>query len=49
MAQPTTEAETVTTEWLEEFGKRYAEAWNSRQPERLLELMTEDIVYEDVA
>jgi steroid delta-isomerase-like uncharacterized protein len=47
MAEATTAAATVTSEWLEEFGKRYFAAWDSGQPERLLELMTEDIVYDD--
>lgn len=35
--------------WLEEFAVRWGEAWNSHDPERLLALMTEDIVYEDSA
>lgn len=47
MAMTTTAADTVTSEWVEEFGERYFAAWNSREPERLLELMTEDIVYDD--
>jgi steroid delta-isomerase-like uncharacterized protein len=47
MAETTTPAETLTSEWVKEFGDRYFAAWNSRQPERLLELMTEDVVYED--
>ena len=41
----------VTTEldpaWVEEFLVRWTEAWNSHEPARLLELMTEDIVYDD--
>ena len=41
--------ETVTTEWAQEFGERWLAAWNSHQPERVLELMTEDIVYDDSA
>jgi steroid delta-isomerase-like uncharacterized protein len=49
MAETTTAAETVTSEWVEEFGERWWAAWNSRQPERMLELMTEDIVYDDAA
>ena len=49
MAETTTAAETVTTEWVEEFVERWLAAWNSRQPERLLELMTDDIVYDDSA
>jgi len=47
MADPTTAAETVATEWAQEFGKRWAAAWNSHEPERVLELMTDDIVYDD--
>jgi steroid delta-isomerase-like uncharacterized protein len=47
MAETTTAAETVTSEWVEEFVERWVSAWNSHQPERLLELMTDDIVYDD--
>ena len=36
-------------EWLEDFIQRWEAAWNSHEPERLLELMTEDIVYDDSA
>ena len=32
-----------------EFVGRWQAAWNSHQPDRLLELMTEDIVYDDSA
>ena len=35
--------------WLEDFAARWGEAWNSHEPDRLLALMTEDIVYEDSA
>ena len=35
--------------WVADFAKRWEAAWNSHEPERLLELMTEDIVYEDSA
>jgi steroid delta-isomerase-like uncharacterized protein len=48
MAQTTT-AQPVTIEWVEEFAERWAAAWNSHRPERVLELMTEDIVYDDSA
>jgi steroid delta-isomerase-like uncharacterized protein len=48
-----TKAMQVPTEvdpaWVEEFAKRWLAAWNSHEPERLLELMTEDVVYEDSA
>jgi steroid delta-isomerase-like uncharacterized protein len=47
MPETPTKAETVTSEWAEEFVERYIAAWNSHRPERLLELMTEDIVYDD--
>jgi steroid delta-isomerase-like uncharacterized protein len=45
----TAAVETVSLEWVEEFAERWLAAWNSHQPERLLELMTEDIVYDDSA
>jgi steroid delta-isomerase-like uncharacterized protein len=35
--------------WVDDFLARWAAAWNSHEPERLLELMTEDIVYDDSA
>jgi steroid delta-isomerase-like uncharacterized protein len=35
--------------WLEDFMQRWEGAWNSHEAERLLELMTEDIVYDDSA
>jgi steroid delta-isomerase-like uncharacterized protein len=47
MAETTTAADSVTTEWVEEFVDRWIAAWNSYQPERVLELMTDDIVYDD--
>jgi steroid delta-isomerase-like uncharacterized protein len=48
MAETTT-AETVTHEWVEEFAERWTDAWASHDPDRLLKLMTEDIVYDDTA
>ena len=45
----TTAVETVGSEWVEEFAQRWLAAWNSHEPEGLLELMTEDIVYDDSA
>jgi steroid delta-isomerase-like uncharacterized protein len=36
-------------DWLDAFIGRWAEAWNSHEPEKLLALMTEDIVYDDSA
>jgi steroid delta-isomerase-like uncharacterized protein len=47
MAETTTAAETGTTEWVEEFVERWLAAFNSGQPEQVLELMTDDIVYDD--
>jgi steroid delta-isomerase-like uncharacterized protein len=47
MAETTTAATTVTTEWVEQFAERWIAAWNSHQPDRVLALMTDDIVYED--
>ena len=44
-----TATETVSQEWVEEFAERWLAAWNSHEPDRLLELMTEDIVYDDSA
>jgi steroid delta-isomerase-like uncharacterized protein len=35
--------------WVDEFASRWLDAWNSHQPDQLLELMTEDIVYDDSA
>jgi steroid delta-isomerase-like uncharacterized protein len=48
MAQAT-EAQTVDKEWLEGFLERWTEAWASHDPDRVLELMTDDIVYDDSA
>jgi steroid delta-isomerase-like uncharacterized protein len=39
----------VDMEFLAAFAERWEAAWNSHQPERVLELMTEDIVYDDSA
>jgi steroid delta-isomerase-like uncharacterized protein len=49
MAETATGPETVTTEWAEEFLDRWIDAWNSRQSGLLLELMTDDVVYDDPA
>jgi steroid delta-isomerase-like uncharacterized protein len=35
--------------WVESFVEQWLAAWNSHEPEQLLELMTEDIVYDDSA
>jgi steroid delta-isomerase-like uncharacterized protein len=42
-------AQDLDPAWMEEFAKRWLDAWNSHEPERLLALMTEDIVYDDSA
>ena len=39
----------VDRQFAAEFAERWEAAWNSHQPERLLELMTEDIEYDDSA
>jgi len=45
----TTVAETVDLTFVEDFAGRWLEAWNSHDPEKLLALMTEDIIYDDSA
>jgi steroid delta-isomerase-like uncharacterized protein len=35
--------------FVEDFGPRWADAWNSHDQERVLSLMTEDVVYDDSA
>ena len=44
-----TQREELDREWLDDFIQRWEAAWNSHDPERLLELMTEDVVYDDSA
>lgn len=44
-----TSAEELDRGWLEQFFERWEAAWNSREPAQLLELMTDDIVYDDPA
>ena len=39
----------IDLEFLAGFAERWASAWNSHQPDRVLELMTEDVVYDDDA
>ena len=39
----------VDHEFAVEFAGRWLSAWNSHQPDRLLDLMTKDIEYEDSA
>ncbi len=49
MAQKTATAPSVDKEWVGEFAQRWLEGWNSHDPDRLLALMTDDIVYDDSA
>src|ERR671933_2889028 len=44
-----TQAEELDHAWVEGFAKRWEAAWNSHEQTRLLELMTDDIVYDDSA
>ncbi|MDT5257618.1 MAG: hypothetical protein QOD10_2698 [Mycobacterium sp.] len=39
--------EPITEPWLREFVATWLKAWNSHEPEQLLALMTDDIVYHD--
>jgi steroid delta-isomerase-like uncharacterized protein len=39
----------IDLDFLTDFAERWEAAWNSHQPDRVLELMTEDIVYDDSA
>jgi steroid delta-isomerase-like uncharacterized protein len=45
----TTQRQELDQAWVDEFAERWKAAWNSHQPDRVLELMTEDIVYDDSA
>ena len=51
MAETSVESITpgVDIDFLAGFTERWEGAWNSHQPDRVLELMTEDIVYDDSA
>jgi steroid delta-isomerase-like uncharacterized protein len=49
MATTTTARPGVDLGWLQTFADDYLAAWNSHVPERLLGLMTPDIVYDDTA
>jgi steroid delta-isomerase-like uncharacterized protein len=39
----------IDQEFLAAFAERWEAAWNSHEPDRVLELMTEDVVYDDDA
>ena len=47
MAETTAAAQPITTDWVHGFVERWLAAVNSRRPERVLELMTDDVVYHD--
>jgi steroid delta-isomerase-like uncharacterized protein len=49
MTESATEGQDLDQAWVGEFAQRWGAAWNSHEPARLLELMTEDIVYDDSA
>jgi steroid delta-isomerase-like uncharacterized protein len=49
MADTTTAAQTVPSAWVEEFEQRWFAALSAHQPERVLEMMTGDIIYKDSA
>jgi len=49
MAQNTATAAGLDAAWLTDFIERWEAAWDSHEPDRVLELMTEDIVYNDSA
>jgi len=42
-------AAAVSIEWIRDFARRWLEAWNSHEADRVLALMTEDIEYHDDA
>jgi steroid delta-isomerase-like uncharacterized protein len=44
-----TATQTIDPGWVAEFAERWLAAWNGHEPEPLLELMTDDIVYDDSA
>jgi ketosteroid isomerase-like protein len=44
-----TQLQELDQAWIEGFAKRWEAAWNSHEHGRLLELMTDDIVYDDSA
>jgi steroid delta-isomerase-like uncharacterized protein len=49
MANTVKAAQTISNEWVEGFVERWLGAFNSRQPEQVLELMTSDVIYDDSA
>jgi steroid delta-isomerase-like uncharacterized protein len=49
MAETETQRTQLDQDWLEDFAQRWEAAWNSHDPARVLELMTDDIEYDDSA
>jgi steroid delta-isomerase-like uncharacterized protein len=50
MAETSVQSTTgIDMEFLRDFARRWEAAWNSHEPDRLLALMSEDIVYDDSA
>jgi steroid delta-isomerase-like uncharacterized protein len=47
MAEGATQVSDLDQAWLADFAERWGAAWNSHEPPRLLELMTEDVIYDD--
>jgi steroid delta-isomerase-like uncharacterized protein len=45
----TEQQRTLDREFVEDFAQRYADAWESRDPDRLAGLCTEDVVWSDPA
>ena len=45
----TTSEESPSIEWIRDFARRWIDAWNSHEVDRLLALMSEDIEYRDDA
>ena len=43
----TTTAETLPSEWAQESVERWLAAWNSRQPEQVTALCSEDVLWDD--
>jgi steroid delta-isomerase-like uncharacterized protein len=49
MMEQSTAVATIDPAFLEDFGQRWLEAWNSQDAEKVLACMAEDIVYDDDA
>ena len=49
MTQQDVRTEGVDPAWVADFAQDWLAAWNSHDPERLLALMADDIVYDDTA